>query len=128
MELIALHRTDEDVVCPEEPSELGIHRAATIEVGAHGDDDAGAVPAVLARRGERVGEGRALGRVVAERERLLELVHGHEHAAGRVGPGGGRFQGPHWMLAGAQQDDRPTLAARQHARRECGQQSGAKRG
>src|SRR5690242_14408955 len=93
-QLVALHRTDEDLVAGEEPRQLGICRAAAIEVGANGEHDSGTAVTVLMQSHERAGEGGALGRVVTEREGLLELVHGHERVALPAGTRGRLLERP----------------------------------
>jgi hypothetical protein len=56
--------------------QLGVFGAPAVEVGAYGDDDAGA------RAQQQPDEGCSFGRVAAEGEDLLELVHQDQRALG----------------------------------------------
>ena len=70
---------------------------------------------------------RALGLVTARRERLLELIDSDDQPVRRRGLGGGLLKRTQRMLARTQQRQRPTLAARQHAAGERGEQPGPQR-
>ena len=118
-QLTAAHRSHEHVVGTQHPAELAVLAAASVEVGAHGDDDG------RGRRGqERIDERRPLARVATQREELLELVDGDQPVPLSADP----LEGSQRVLAGAQQRLRPRLAAGQDAAGELGQQPGAHRG
>ena len=83
-QLVAAHRADRHVAGAQHPPQLGVARAAPVEVGAQGDQDDRAAARVAHGGDERVGERGALVLVAAGGEELLELVDGdHEPALGR---------------------------------------------
>ena len=126
-QLLPQHRADEHVAGAQQPRQLRVGGAATVEVGAHGDDHQRA-PAHVSHRGhERVDERRALRLVAAGREHLLELVDRHDQPA-VVGRRGERLlERAQRMLPGTQHGERPRLAPGQHARGERSEQTGVQR-
>ena len=108
----------------QQPRQLRVRGAATVEVGAHGDDHQ-RTPARVSHRGhERVDERRALRLVAAGREHLLELVDRHDQPA-VVGQRRERLlERAQRMLPGTQHGERPRLAPGQHARGERSEQTG----
>ncbi len=124
-QLVALHRSDEDVVGTDEPDQVGICRAVAVEVGANGEDHAGPAPGVRAQRDEGVDERGPLVPVATQREALLELVDRDEQAIVRRRVGGCPLERPHGVFARAQQQLRPVLAVRQRAAGERRQQARA---
>ena len=82
-QLVAAHRADRDVAGAEHPPQLGVARAAPVEVGAQGDQHERATARVAHGGDQRVHERGPLGLVVAGGEQLLELVDGDHEAAVR---------------------------------------------
>ena len=107
-QLVAPHRTHQNVVGAEQRRQLRIGGAATVEVRPQGDEHE-RPPALVARAvDERVDERGPLGLLDAGGEQLLELIHRQDQPflRSRLLE---RSQRP---AAGAHQHDRPALAAR----------------
>ena len=115
------------MVGAQQPRQLGIRGAASVEVGAHGDQHQRTPARVARARDERVDERRALGLLAAGGEDLLELVDRDHEPAARRHLGRRLLERAQRVFTGAQQRDRPALAARQHAGGERGEQSRAQR-
>ena len=127
-QLGAAHRADQHVAGTQQPRQLGIGRAAPVEVGAHGQQHERAAARIARGGHERVHERGALALVTTRRERLLELIDRHDHAAGARGGGRRTVERGQRVLAGSQQRQRPALAPGQHAGGQRGQQPGPQRG
>ena len=126
-QLVAAHRPDRHVVGAEHAPQLGVARAAAVEVGAQRDQHERAAARVAHGGDERGGERGPLGLVAAGGEQLLELVDGdHEPARGRRLRDRVLERGER-VGAGAEERDRPAVAAGQHAVGERGQQAGLQR-
>jgi hypothetical protein len=122
-QLVAAHRTDRYLVRPEQAPELGIARAAPIEVGADGEQHERS-PAWVARAGdERVDERVALVLVAAGGEDLLELVDRDDQATVWRDAGHRLLERSERVDTWPQQRERPVPAARDHILSQRGEQA-----
>jgi hypothetical protein len=127
-QLVAAHRPDEHVVGAQQPRQLRVGGAAAVEVGAHTDQHERAAARVAGAGDERVDERGPLDLLAAGGERLLELVDRDDQPAVRRGLGHRLPERAQRVLAGAQERQRPSLAARQHAGGQRCEQARAQRG
>ena len=122
-QLVAAHRTDRNLVRAEQAPELGIARAAPIEVGPDGEQHERS-PARVARAGDkRVDERVALVLVAAGGEDLLELVDRDDQATVWRGAGRRLLECSERVDTGSQQRERPVPAARDHILSQRGEQA-----
>jgi len=112
-QLVVAHWPHEDVIGAEQPRERRVGGAAAVEVGPdHGHDDTSGVALVPCAR-EDVDERMAFVVVATRGERLLERVDDEQPVLAREKLGLCVVQRAQGMLAGAEEDLRPRVAARQ---------------
>ena len=126
-QLVAAHRTDGNLVRAEQTPQLGVARAAPVEVGTDRQQHECAATWVARAGDERVDERAAFALVAAGREGLLELVDRDDQTALRRHPGRRLLERGERVLARSQQRERPVLAARDDVRSQRGEQAGAQR-
>ena len=120
---------------PSRRDSRGMGGARAVVVGSQGQHDRDPAVVALRRVRQRIHERGTLRLVAARRERLLELVYGQQQLGLRLEArerGRDRVLGPvhpkrasqvgQRMLAGAEQDALPALAARKHSARQRRQQ------
>ncbi len=92
-ELFARHRWDQDLVRDEEVRQFPVRRATSVEIVPHGEHEHDPFGPARRRSGDGLDEGVPFAAVGAEREHLLELIHGDDEASFRRGGVDRRLEG-----------------------------------